>query len=105
MTEAAILEISPAEQAALVELERALTSAVCNVLQGSRLSALQVLCLAAMATGGVYRDIAAAHREGACPCGWMPSPAADIELLQAALALATRPRRTGLENLPVAGRA
>jgi len=41
-----------------------------------------VMRLLATAIGSTYREVAAAHQDGQCPCGWRPVPDADIEALR-----------------------
>jgi hypothetical protein len=92
---------------ARAEIRQALMSAFCNVLHGTRLSPMAVLELAAKAVGCVYREVADAHLgDHPCPCGWAPSPSADLAALQASLALIVAPPPgIDLARAEVAGRA
>lgn len=89
------------------EIRQALMSAFCGVLHRTRLSPMAVLELAAEAVGSVYREVADAHLgDQPCPCGWNPSPSADLAALQASLALsAAPPPGIDLARIAVAGRA
>lgn len=82
-------------------------SAFCTALHGTRLSPMTVIGLAAEAVGSVYREVADAHLgDQPCPCGWHPSPAADIASLQEALALTAAPAPgVDLARIAIAGRA
>jgi hypothetical protein len=63
---------------------------------------MAALSLAATAVGLLYLEVADAHRcDNACPCGWEPRDAADLEALKTSLALAAREPRA----VEVAGRA
>jgi len=77
------------------------------VLQTTRLPPMSVLSFAAMALGSVYGEVADAHRgRDACPCGWEPSAASDIEAMQIALARMAEPRMIpDLRLVEPAGRA
>lgn len=92
---------------ARAEIRQAVMNAFCGVLHGSRLSPMAVLELAAEAVGSVYREVADAHLgDHPCPCGWNPSPAADLAALQASLALSVAsPPGIDLARAEVAGRA
>lgn len=92
---------------ARAELRQAVMGAFCGVLHGTRLSPMTVLELAAEAVGSVYREVADAHLgDYPCPCGWHPSPAADLAALQASLALSVAPPPgIDLARAEVAGRA
>ncbi|MDJ1157529.1 hypothetical protein QNA08_04655 [Chelatococcus sp. SYSU_G07232] len=93
--------------AARAELRQAIMAAFCSALHGSQLPPMTVMSLAAEAVGSIYREVADAHRsDHACPCGWRPSPEADVELLQAALAMtAQSPPAFDLRLAHAAGRA
>ena len=68
--------------------------AFCGIMQSTRLPAMAALSLAASAVGLLYTEVAAAHcGDCACPCGWQPRSAADLEALQTSLALAAKPHR------------
>lgn len=92
---------------ARAEIRQALMNAFCGVLHGLRLSPMAVLELAAEAVGSVYREVADAHLgDHPCPCGWIPSPAQDLAVMQASLALmVTPPAGIDLARAEVAGRA
>jgi hypothetical protein len=80
--------------AALDQLKRSVRMAFCGVMQSTRLPPMAALSLAATAVGLLYTEVAAAHcGDCACPCGWQPRSAADLEALQASLALAAKPHR------------
>lgn len=78
-----------------------------SLLHETNLAPITVLRHAAAAVGAVYHDVAEAHRvPGACPCGWTPDDAADIAMLQAALAReAIADPRDNLAAARVAGHA
>lgn len=82
-------------------------TAFCTVLHGTQLSPMAVIELAAEAVGSVYREVADAHLgDQPCPCGWHPSPEADLAMLQAALALTAAPAPgIDLARIAIAGRA
>jgi hypothetical protein len=80
--------------AALDQMKRSVRMAFCGVMQSTRLPPMAALSLAATAVGLLYLEVAAAHSgDNACPCGWEPHNAADLEALQTSLALATKPHR------------
>ena len=80
--------------AALDQMKRSIRMAFCGIMQSTRLPPMAALTLAATAVGLLYIEVAAAHSgDNACPCGWEPSSAADLEALQTSLALALRPHR------------
>lgn len=89
------------------DLRQALMAAFCTALHGTRLPPMAVMALAAEAVGSVYREVADAHLgDQPCPCGWHPSPAADVAALQAALALTAEPAPgVDLARIAVVGRA
>ena len=92
--------------AALDQLKRSVRVAFCGVMQSTRLPPMAALSLAAMAVGSLYLEVAAAHQgDNPCPCGWKPLSAADVEALQASLALATERPRADFRALQVAGNA
>jgi hypothetical protein len=92
--------------AALDQLKRTVRVAFCGVMQSTRLPPMAALSLAATALGSLYLEVAAAHSgESACPCGWQPCSAADVEALQVSLALSTKEPRSDLPALQVAGNA
>ena len=75
--------------AALDQMKRSVRMAFCGVMQSTRLPPMAALSLAATAVGLLYTEVAAAHSgDNACPCGWEPRSAADLEALQTSLALA-----------------
>lgn len=94
-------------EAARVDIREALMTAFCAALRDTRLPPLTLLELAATAVGSVYREVADAHcGDQPCPCGWHPRLQADLEALQAALALSVSPIPHGdLVHMPVLGRA
>jgi hypothetical protein len=78
----------------------------CRVLEQSNVTPMQVLQMMAQAMGGIYREVAAQHRDGACPCGWRPDEARDLHVLQKAIdAGMTCPPQPDLRSMPVVGRA
>src|SRR6202020_1001798 len=78
--------------AALDQMKRSVRVAFCGIMQSSRLPPMAALSLAATAVGLLYLEVATAHSgEMRVPCGWVPCSAADLEALQASLALATKP--------------
>jgi hypothetical protein len=80
--------------AALDQMKRSVRMAFCGVMQSTRLPPMAALSLAATAVGLLYLEVAAAHSgDNACPCGWEPHNAADLEALQTSLALAAKPHR------------
>src|SRR5580693_873623 len=80
--------------AALDQMKRSVRVAFCGVMQSTRLPPMAALSLAATAVGLLYLEVAAAHSgDSACPCGWEPLSAADLEALQTSLALAAKPHR------------
>jgi hypothetical protein len=92
--------------AALDQLKRSIRMAFCGVLQSTRLPPMAAMSLAATAVGLLYLEVAAAHRgDDACPCGWEPRRAADLEPLQTSLALATKQHRPDFRAAQVAGNA
>ncbi|MDB5504370.1 MAG: hypothetical protein JWR89_4272 [Tardiphaga sp.] len=65
-----------------------------------------VMRLLASPLGTTYREVAVAHQDGQCPCGWCPLPAIDIETLHAPLEDAAALKRADdLGTMAVAGRA
>lgn len=81
------VDINVRTDAARADLRQALMTAFCHVLHASRLPPMTVLSLAASAVGSIYQEVAEAHRgNDPCPCGWQPSPQADVEALRTALA-------------------
>jgi hypothetical protein len=93
--------------AALDQMKRSVRMAFCGVMQSTHLPPMAALSLAATAVGLLYFEVAAAHSgDNACPCGWEPCSAADLEALQASLALATKPHRPAdFHTLQVEGHA
>jgi hypothetical protein len=80
--------------AALDQLKISVRMAFCGIMQSTRLPPIAALSLAATAVGLLYTEVAAAHcGDCACPCGWQPRSAADLEALQTSLALAAKPHR------------
>lgn len=82
-------------------------TAFCAALRDTRLPPLALVELAAAAVGSVYREVADAHcGDQPCPCGWHPRLQADLEALQAALALSATPAlQPDLAHMMVLGRA
>ena len=94
-------------EAARGHLREAVMTAFCAALRDTHLPPLALIELAAEAVGSVYREVADAHRgDQPCPCGWHPRLAADLEALQAALALSAAPvPQPDLARMVVLGRA
>jgi hypothetical protein len=79
-------------EAIQADLDRALTTAFCRVLDMSHETPMAVLTVMAGAIGSIYRQVADTHQGQQCPCGWQPALPSDIESLQSALkAAATQP--------------
>ena len=94
------------ENSAQTYLDQMVMSTFCRVLDTSRLPPVVVMRLIASALGSAYREVAAAHLDGQCPCGWCPVPALDIEALRSSLEDAAAPKRVDdLVTMLVAGRA
>jgi hypothetical protein len=94
------------EQSAQAFLDQSIMTTFCRVLDTSRMPPDVVMTLLAKALGRTYREVAAAHRDGGCPCGWCPQPAADIENLRNSLEDAAAPRRSDdLLSMVAGGRA
>lgn len=93
--------------AALDQLKRSVRMAFCGVMQSTRLPPMAALSLAATAVGLLYLEVAEAHcGDHACPCGWEPRRAADLEALQISLALAARQQpRADFRAIEVEGHA
>jgi hypothetical protein len=88
------------------DLDRALMTAFCRALETSHLPPVVVMRVMAEALGSVYRQVADAHQNQQCPCGWQPAASRDISLLQSALkAAATRKPADLLSTMTVLGRA
>jgi hypothetical protein len=94
------------ESSAQSYLDQAIMTTFCRVLDTSRLPPVTVLRMIASAIGATYRDVAAAHTDGKCPCGWGPLPADDVETMTSSLEDAAAPKRVDdLLAMVVAGRA
>ncbi|WP_371423332.1 hypothetical protein [Tardiphaga sp.] len=94
------------ENSAQTYLNQAIMTTFCRVLDSSRLSPDVVMRLLATAIGATYREVAAAHQDGGCPCGWRPVPHADIEALRSSLEDAAAPKiADDLRSMVIAGRA
>jgi len=94
------------ENSAQTYLNQAIMTTFCRVLDSSRLSPDVVMRLLATAIGATYREVAAAHQDGECPCGWRPVPHADIEALRSSLEDAAAPKMADdLRSMVIAGRA
>jgi hypothetical protein len=104
-----VMQFAPIEDetiAALDQLKRSVRMAFCGVMQSTRLPPMAAMSLAATAVGLLYLEVAAAHRgDNACPCGWEPRSAADVEALQTSLALAAREPRADFRAVEVLGSA
>lgn len=101
------MQPDPDRESAGAEMHRSIMAAFCEVLRTTQLPPMTVMSLAASALGMVDREVADQHRsDGGCPCGWKPNPRADIEALQAALAVRTQAApRADLRVMQVVGRA
>lgn len=89
-----------------LELANALMKSFCRALEQDNVTPMQVLQMMAQALGGIYREVSAQHRDGACPCGWRPDEAQDLRtLLKAVDTGMTCPPQPDLRSMPVAGRA
>ena len=87
-------------------IARPIMTTFCRVLDSSRLPPAAVMRLLATALGSTYREVAAAHLDGQCPCGWCPLPAIDSETLRNSLEDAAAQRRADdLHTMTAAGRA
>ncbi|SFL79286.1 hypothetical protein SAMN03159423_3746 [Bradyrhizobium sp. NFR13] len=94
------------ENSAQTYLNQAIMTTFCRVLDSSRLPPDVVMRLLATAIGSTYREVAAAHQDGQCPCGWRPVPDADIEALRSSLEGAAAPKiADDLHSMVIAGRA
>ena len=94
------------ESSAQTYLDQMVMTTFCRVLDTSRLSPTVVMRLMAAALGNTYREVAAAHLDGQCPCGWQPLPSDDIESLRMSLEDAAAPKCVdGLASMVIAGRA
>jgi hypothetical protein len=92
------------QQIAQEQVNRVMMATFCRTLNNTRLPPVDVMRMIAGALGKAYADIAAAHQQGRCPCGWQPSPVADVESLRSALACAVVPD-DDLLSMPIVGRA
>ena len=94
-------------ETARADIRQAVLTAFCAALHDTRLPPLTLIELAAQAVGSVYREVADAHSgDQPCPCGWRPRLQADLEALQAALALSAVPApQLDLAGMAVLGRA
>jgi hypothetical protein len=90
-----------------LRIRQVVMGALCETLARSRLPPMTVMGFLAEAVGSAYRELADAHDdEDACTCGWRPTPADDVEALQAAMAARAGCRcHRGLLHVPAAGRA
>ena len=94
------------ESTARSYLHQTIMATFCRVLASSRLPPGVVMRLLASALGATYREVAAAHQDGGCPCGWCPLPVIDIETLCGCLVEAATIHRAGdLSRMVAAGRA
>jgi hypothetical protein len=94
------------EDSAQTYLKQAVMTTFCRVLDSSRLPPSVVMRLLATALGSTYREVACAHEDGQCPCGWNPVPAIDIETLRSSLEEAAAVRRADdLHSMTAVGRA
>ncbi len=65
-----------------VDLDRALMAAFCRALDASCLTPMTIMSAMAGALGSVYRQVAGSHQNQPCPCGWQPTSAQDLTVLQ-----------------------
>ncbi len=88
------------------DLDQSLMTMFCRSLDTSRLPPMTVMHMMASALGSIYRQVAAAHQNQDCPCGWHPTPAPDIEALQSAVrTAAVQESAPDLLAMTVVGRA
>lgn len=88
------------------DLRDLLMSEFCRRLESSNAGPMHVLQMMASSLGTIYREVSLAHQSEPCPCGWIPSTAADVEALRASLEDGTAsPDNCSLRSMPVAGRA
>jgi hypothetical protein len=88
------------------DLDQAMMAAFCRALNASGLTPMAVMNAMAGALGAVYRQVADSHRRGECPCGWQPSGANDIDMLQTIFRMAaSAPPANELLTMPIQGRA
>ncbi|WP_315833669.1 hypothetical protein [Bradyrhizobium prioriisuperbiae] len=93
-------------QTTQADLDRTLMTTFCRVLDGSRLPPMAVMRMMAEALGSVYRQVAAAHQNQSCPCGWQPTSERDIETMLAAVGDAAMVKpAVNLELMETVGRA
>lgn len=94
------------ESSAQSYLDQMVMTTFCRVLDSSRLPPTVVMRMIATALGRTYCEVASAHLDRQCPCGWIPLPAIDIETLRSSLEEAAASERPdGLESMVIAGRA
>ncbi len=94
------------ESSAQAYLDQMIMTTFCRVLDSSRLPPTVVMRMIAAALGTTYREVASAHLDRQCPCGWSPLPTNDIETMRSSLEEAAAPKRAdGLEAMVIAGRA
>lgn len=104
---AQMFETERRHEEAQAHIRTAMAKEFCTVVDKAGLPPMAVLQLAARAIGSIYSEAAEAHSGiDACPCGWRPHPATDIEILAMALVSACR-KRDGqdLGSMRVAGTA
>ena len=89
-----------------LELADSLLTSFCNALEQSNLAPMEVLQMMARSLGGIYREVSFEHVNETCPCGWRPDGLKDLELIHRAISVGvTRPRRSDVRSMVVAGRA
>lgn len=92
------------EQSAQHQINQVMMATFCRTLVSTHLPPIVVMRMIAAALGKAYADVATAHRDGRCTCGWRPSPPTDLELLRSALAHAGI-SGGGLMSMTIAGHA
>lgn len=101
-----MLETTRRHEEAQAHIRTTIAEEFCRVVDMTGLPPLEILRLAAQAVGSIYGEAAEAHRGiDACPCGWRPQPAADIEMLAMALVTACRGSGQDLGSMRIAGSA
>jgi hypothetical protein len=85
------IDINALTDAARADLRQALMTAFCHILHASQLPPMTVLSLAASAVGSIYQEVRrGTSRQRSMSLRVVPSPQADVEALQTALAMTAR---------------
>lgn len=94
------------ERTAQLYVDHLVLTAFCRVLDASRLPPHEIMRIIAAALGSAYRNVALAHDNGRCPCGWLPKPERDLAAMTNALESAAAPEQgIDLRSMVIAGRA